>query len=102
MERQFPSGKTSDEWQVFLWNLPEEMLSRAQQLQLMLMIEGQFNAFDPFQVGTDLLRHRDLWDGVIMDRGFTLEDGPRITRWMSDLIKFRDISRVWHVDNPFI
>jgi hypothetical protein len=105
MELQFPTGQNLDEWQVWTWNLPDELLTRPQKLQFMLVLGHAFNNFDPFRVVPDLLKHRDLWQGVVMDRGFVWRDEGEqsISRLRSDLIKLRDIGRgFWNVDTLFI
>ncbi len=105
MEIHLPPEHDVDAWQVAIWNLPDDIVSRPQKLQFMLMLEGAFNNFDPFRVIEDLLRRRDLWQGVVMDRAFLLPDGAGLTRQRlcSDLIKLRDVgSRHWNVDTLFI
>src|SRR5207245_462578 len=69
------------------------------------MLAARFNAFDPYRIILDLLAHRSLWQGVVMDRGFLLpaEMAPPLSRLSTDLIKLRDIARgVWNVDTLFI
>jgi hypothetical protein len=100
-----PAERDLDAWQVQIWNLPEEEVSRPQKLQFMLMLEARFNAFDPYRVVTDLLRHRHLWQGAVMDRAHLHPGGeegnPR--RLNSDLIKLRDIEAgYWNVDSLFL
>lgn len=104
MNISLPTERDLDTWQVFLWNLPDKQLSRAQKLQCMLMLEGRFNAFDPFVVVGDLLRHRDLWHGAVMDRAFYMpnDNSPPVSPLRTDLIKLRDIERTWNVDTLFI
>lgn len=94
MKIAFPTGRDIDEWQVFLWNQPDDFLSRAQKLQLMLMLEANFNEFDPYIVVRDLLRHRDMWQGAVMDRSGV--------GGQPDLIKLRDIGETWNVDTLYI
>lgn len=105
MDLQLPAEHDTDAWQVSIWNLPDEVVSRPQKLQLMLMLEAAFNAFDPFVVVGDLLRQRDLWEGVVMDRGFQLPEGEGKTwyRMATDLIKLRDVAGThWNVDTLFL
>jgi len=104
MNVSLPPERDVDAWQVFLWNLPDDQLSRAQKLQFMLMLEARFNSFDPFVVVRDLLKHRDLWHGVVMDRGFYWPDdqNPPFSPLRTDLIKLRDIERSWNVDTVYI
>jgi hypothetical protein len=70
-------------------------LSRAQQLQLDLMREVRFNNCNGQAVVDDLLEHRQLWRGVVMDR--LAHDGSTFA-----LIKLRDIAYAWNVDTLFI
>jgi hypothetical protein len=105
METHLPTERDKDAWQVAIWNLADDQVSRPQKLQFMLMLEGQFNNFDPFRVVGDLLRRRELWRGVVMDRGYVLPDDARMGRSAlhSDLIKLRDVeSACWNVDTLFI
>ncbi len=105
MQLTFPTSRDIDAWEVFLWNLPDDFVSRSQKLQFMLIVNAGFNAFEPMPVLRDLLEHRQLWDGVVMERGYL---DPRdnlhfLTRLRSDLIKLRDISGGhWNVDTLFI
>jgi hypothetical protein len=105
MQLTCPARRDADEWQIFLWDLPEDFLSRPQKLQLMLMLEAGFNAFDPYVVVRALREHRPLWTGVVMDRAFLCPD-PRLPSWThlrGDLIKLRDIGHGhWNVDALFI
>lgn len=72
----------------------EEQINKIQMLQFELIKESSFNSFDGKQVVNDLLKNRDLWRGVIMDR-----EGYHSI----DLIKLRDIEdEVWNVDTIFI
>jgi hypothetical protein len=106
MEINLPAERDVDAWQVAIWNLPNDVVSRPQKLQFMLMLERRFNNFEPFVVVGDLLRRRDLWRGVVMDRACFVpapgEDG-REPQLVIDLIKLRDIgSGHWNVDTLFI
>jgi hypothetical protein len=102
MKIAFPIGQDIDEWQVFLWNLPDDVVARPQKLQFMMMLEAGFNQFDPYVVVRDLLRHRDLWQGVLMDRGFVSAGDRSLTMLSSDLIKLRDIGSSWNVDTLYV
>ncbi len=100
-----PVERNIDVWQMHIWNLPDEVANRPQKLQFMQMLENAFNTFDPFRVIGDLLTHRHLWKGAVMDRAHVwYPDGPNEPpRWETDLIKLRDIGRgVWNVDSLFI
>jgi hypothetical protein len=105
MTVHLPSTRDRDDWQLAIWNLPDDFVSRAQKLQLMTMIEARFNAFDPFRVVGDLLRHRDRWRGVVMDRAFPVTaSGDRPYTYLSgDLIPLRDVeSGHWNVDTLYL
>ncbi len=105
MQLSFPTHGRPDDWQIFLWNLPDDFVSRPQKLVFMLMIEAAFNAFDPYRVVEDLLRHRDLWDGVVMERGFPFCTGadPLQLQFHGDLIALRDLGRGhWNVDTVYV
>ncbi len=107
MDLQLPTSRDRNEWQVWLWNLPDEFVTQPQKLQFMLMIEARFNSFDPFLVIGDLLRNRALWRGVVMDRGNLIPAGatgtPGLSWLETDLIKLRDIGRgYWNVDTLFL
>jgi hypothetical protein len=105
MKLHLPAEHDADAWQIYIWNLPENFLSQPQKLQFMLMLEAAFNAFDPFVVVGDLLRHRDLWEGAVMDRAFLLPEANERSwfRMGTDLIKLRDVgSDHWNVDTLFI
>lgn len=66
-----------------------ENISKIQQIQFDLMRLSSFNNFDGNQVVDDLIKHRNLWRGVILDR--------------DDLIKLRDIEDdYWNVDTLYI
>jgi hypothetical protein len=65
-------------------------LSKAQELQLELIKDASFNCFDGPRVVEDLLKHRDLWKGVMMTRDY------------APLISLRDISICWNVDTLYL
>jgi hypothetical protein len=105
MELHYPSNGCADEWQIFLWNLPDQLLARPQKLEFMLMLEANFNAFNPYQVVADLLDHRDLWTGAVMERGYVFPE-PSRPGWAilrGDLIHLRDVGDGhWNVDTLYI
>lgn len=104
-ELVYPAHGKADDWQIFLWNLSDDFVSRPQKLIFMLMLEAQFNAFDPYRVVEDLLRHRESWDGVVMERGFpcSAENDPMQMHIHGDLIALRDIGEGdWNVDTLFV
>jgi hypothetical protein len=70
---------------------PPRTISKIQALQFELIKRSSFNNFDGVRVTRDLLRHRRLWCGVIMDR-----------LGNDALIKLRDIgSNEWNVDTLY-
>jgi hypothetical protein len=79
-ELNIPPVECADEWQIFLWNLPDDLLTRPQKLEMMLMLETRFDAFNPFRVVADLLRHRDLWTGAVVERGYVFSE-PKRPNW---------------------
>jgi hypothetical protein len=71
---------------------PPRTISKIQALQFELIRRSSFNNFDGVRVARDLLRHRRLWCGVIMDR-----------LGNDALIKLRDIgSNEWNVDTLYV
>jgi len=71
---------------------PPRTISKIQALQFELIRRSSFNNFDGVRVTRDLLRHRRLWCGVIMDR-----------LGNDALIKLRDIgSNEWNVDTLYV
>jgi hypothetical protein len=105
MEIHLPAERDIDAWQIAVWNLADDFISRAQKLQFMQMLEARFNNFDPFTVVGDLLRRRDWWEGAVMDRAHLVPDPEEKSWWgrmVTDLIKLRDVSHCWNVDHLFI
>jgi hypothetical protein len=100
-----PASRDRDEWQLAVWNADEAVLTRPQKLVLMLMLEARFNQFDPFRVVADLLKCRDLWEGVVMCRGYPWsdrEDGKYL-HLHGDLISLRDMpDGYWNVDTVYL
>jgi hypothetical protein len=71
---------------------PTTAISKIQSLQLELMRRSSFNSFDGTQVARDLLAHRLLWCGAMMDR-----------LGGNALIKLRDIGEnAWNVDTLYV
>lgn len=64
-------------------------INKVQELQFELMKLASFNSYDGEEVVADLIEHKDLWHGCVLDR--------------DDLIKLRDISDdYWNVDTLYI
>ena len=104
MKPSLPIETDRNAWQIAIWSLPDDLLSQAQKLQFMLMLEGEFNQFDPFRVIGDLLANRELWQGAVMDRAFraSKERPDDFCQLWTNLIKLRDVSHTWNVDTLFI
>lgn len=63
-------------------------INKVQDLMFELMRNASFNSFNGHVVVDSLIKHRDLWEGVIMD---------------GDGVKLRDISQShWNVDTVYI
>ena len=71
-----------------------------QEIQLELIRRRSFHAFDGQQIAECLLRHRDLWEAVMMDRVAISHPGSLPTM---GLMKLRDFARnEWNVDTLYI
>jgi hypothetical protein len=105
MAIHLPTSRNRDDWQLALWNADDADVSRSQKLVFMLMLEAGFNNFDPFRVVGDLLRHRDLWEGVVMSNAFPMPHSasPQRTYLHGDLMDLRDIAGGrWHTDTVYL
>jgi hypothetical protein len=70
---------------------PPATINSIQSLEFQMIRRASFNNFDGREVVRDLLRHRRLWCGAVMDTG----DGT--------LIKLRDIDEnAWNVDTLYV
>ena len=78
------------------------MKNKVQKLQLKLIERASFNNFEGKKVVADLIEHKDLWRGVVMDRaGYSFREQP--SGEVIDLIKLRDIEDdYWNVDTLYI
>lgn len=71
-----------------------------QEIQLELIRRRRFHAFDGQLVADCLMRHRDLWEAVMMDRLAISHPGSLPTM---GLMKLRDFaSDQWNVDTLYI
>lgn len=71
-----------------------------QEIQLELIRRRHFHAFDGQRVADCLLRHRELWEAVIMDRLAISHPGSLPTL---GLMKLRDLPKEeWNVDTLYI
>jgi hypothetical protein len=75
-----------------------------QAIQLELLRRTKFNTFDGEKVHASLLKHRDLWLAVLLDRpGAADYSNERGGLLISGLIKLRDLpSNIWNADTLFI
>lgn len=84
-------------------HMNDQMLRDAtvQDIQLELIRRHNYNAFDGQRVYDFLMKHRELWQGVIMDRlGYVAKDESG-ANW--GLIKLRDLPRnFWNVDTLIV
>ena len=100
-----PRKRDAGEWQAAVWAAPDDLLSRPQKLQFMLMLGAAFNNFNPFAVVRDLLKHRDLWHGALMGGGYPSLESTRsdLCRLSADLVPLRDLGAgTWNVDTLFV
>jgi len=88
--------------ETLLENLPKIPLGEAsfQEIQLELIRRRKFNAFDGQRVAAMLLKHRDLWEAVMMDR-LAISNPGRLPSL--GMIKLRDLlDDDWNVDTLYI
>src|SRR5438270_6653298 len=74
-----------------------------QEIQLELIRRTRFNAFDGEKIYASLMKHRELWLAVLLDRpGLPNYAEPR-SLLMSGLIKLRDLEQnIWNADMLYI
>jgi hypothetical protein len=74
-----------------------------QEIQLELIRRTSFNAMDGEKICASLLKHRDVWQAVLLDRpGVANYSRPR-QLLTSGLIKLRDLDdNIWNADHLFI
>jgi hypothetical protein len=74
-----------------------------QEIQLELIRRTQFNAFDGERVTASLIRHRELWSAVLLDRQGLANYAKPSRLLMSGLIKLRDLpDNLWNADTLFV
>jgi hypothetical protein len=74
-----------------------------QDIQLELLRRTRFNDLDGARVAASLLRCRDLWLAVLLDRPGVPNDAERDLLLMAGLIKLRDLPRnLWNADTLFL
>src|SRR5438105_6982113 len=74
-----------------------------QEIQLELLRRTSFNALDGERVYASLLKHRDLWLAVLLDRPGVPNYAEPGSLLMSGLIKLRDLpENFWNGDTLFI
>lgn len=74
-----------------------------QDIQLELIRRTKFNALDGEQVHAGLLRHRGLWQAVLLDRPGHADYTKPASLLLSGLIKLRDLPyNDWNADTLFV
>jgi hypothetical protein len=74
-----------------------------QDIQLELLRRTSFNALNGERVHASLLKHRDLWLAVLLDRPGVPDYTEPDLLLMSGLIKLRDLPKnIWNADTLFI
>lgn len=74
-----------------------------QEIQLELIRRTTFNAFDGPTIHASLLRHRELWQAVLLDRPGVANYKKLGLLLTSGLIKLRDLDdNLWNADQLFI
>ncbi len=74
-----------------------------QEIQLELIRRTCFNAMDGKKVHGSLLKHRDLWRAVLLDRPGVANYAEPGLLLMAGLIKLRDVPQdIWNADTLFI
>jgi len=74
-----------------------------QEIQLELLRRTKFNALDGEQVAASLLRHRELWLAVLLDRPGVADYSRPSRLLVAGLVKLRDLpDDFWNADTLFI
>src|SRR5208283_2622883 len=74
-----------------------------QDIQLELLRRTMFNALDGEKLHASLLKHRDLWLAVLLDRPGVADYTEPGRLLISGLIKLRDLPHnLWNADTLFI
>ena len=74
-----------------------------QDIQLELLRRTKFNALDGEQVAASLLRHREFWLAVLLDRPGVADYSRPGRSLVSGLIKLRDLpGDLWNADTLFV
>jgi hypothetical protein len=74
-----------------------------QEIQLELIRRTKFNAFDGELIYASLMKHRSLWQAVLLDRPGLANYGKPGHLLMAGLIKLRDLeANIWNADQLFI
>jgi hypothetical protein len=74
-----------------------------QDIQLELIRRTRFNAMNGERIVASLLRHRDLWLAVLLDRPGLPNYAEPPSLLMAGLIKLRDLpDNLWNADTLFI
>ncbi|MCI0704806.1 MAG: hypothetical protein L0241_27425 [Planctomycetia bacterium] len=74
-----------------------------QEIQLELIRRTKFNAFNGEQIYASMLKHRELWTAVLLDRpGVSAPYGSALLL-IDGLIKLRDLpDNIWNADTLYI
>jgi hypothetical protein len=74
-----------------------------QEIQLELLRRSCWNALDGERVHASLMKHRDLWLAVLLDRPGVANYAKPSSLLMSGLIKLRDLpDNFWNADTLYI
>jgi hypothetical protein len=74
--------------------------AKVQDIQLELIRRTRFDAFDGERIVASLLRHRELWEAVMLDRFCISRPGKLPAH---GLIKLRDLADdIWNADTLYI
>lgn len=75
----------------------------AQEIQLELLRRTKFNELDGERVVASLMKHRELWLAVLLDRPGVADYSEPGFLLISGLIKLRDLpSNIWNADTLYI
>ncbi len=74
-----------------------------QEIQLELIRRTSFNALEGEKVCASLLKHRDLWQAVLLDRPGVADYSEPRQLLIAGLIKLRDLDdNIWNADHLYI
>lgn len=80
--------------------MKKDNINEIQKLNLELIKKASFNNFNGPHIAEQLLKHKDKWEAVLMDRCAYSKKAQEVC---IDLIKLRDITENhWNVDDLFV